>query len=356
MSVAIGLALSGGGYRAVAFGLGAMRALHDRGLLETVQVVSGISGGSVLGALYAYGPPAFPDFEREVLQLLNHNLQLELLRRAITPTALVRNSSSALRAAVTGSLRRHNRTDALVAALTARGLDVPVTAVNRPGLATILSATDLASGNAVRFGSTVSSCSAYGTIVDPVPVADAVAASAAYPLLLPALVRRYRFQSRDGRQQHHDVAMTDGGVYDNLGLTPLQPGRSRQHTAQVHNLTHIIAVDAGRGSTLRRPARFLPARLVRSFDITWAKTQDAGRSRIHEDAAADRLRGFLYVYLGMRDQRLPIPVPDLVPRDAVLRYPTNFARIRPDALTQLTIRGEQLTRTLLDYYHSDLGT
>ncbi|CCQ46129.1 putative secreted domain protein [Pseudarthrobacter siccitolerans] len=59
--------------------------------------------------------------------------------------------------------------------------------VTHPNLDAIISATDLATANAVRFGSLVSSSSPYGRITDSVPVADAVAASAAFPALLPAL-------------------------------------------------------------------------------------------------------------------------------------------------------------------------
>ena len=40
----IGLALSGGGSRAIAFHLGCLRALHDLGVLEKVGVISTVSG------------------------------------------------------------------------------------------------------------------------------------------------------------------------------------------------------------------------------------------------------------------------------------------------------------------------
>ena len=60
----IGLALSGGGSRAMAFHLGCLRALDDLGILERVGVLSTISGGSVVGALYAYTPHlSFTEFE-----------------------------------------------------------------------------------------------------------------------------------------------------------------------------------------------------------------------------------------------------------------------------------------------------
>lgn len=48
----IGLALSGGGYRAAAYHLGTLRALHKMGLLEKVDVISSVSGGSIIAAFY----------------------------------------------------------------------------------------------------------------------------------------------------------------------------------------------------------------------------------------------------------------------------------------------------------------
>ena len=41
----IGLALSGGGYRAAAYHVGTLRALRYLGLLDKVDVISSVSGG-----------------------------------------------------------------------------------------------------------------------------------------------------------------------------------------------------------------------------------------------------------------------------------------------------------------------
>ena len=75
------LALSWGGFRATCFGLGCLRALHDQDLLQHVTVISGISGGSVLAALYAYGPAEFAAFDAEVVDQLVRGLQLEMALR-----------------------------------------------------------------------------------------------------------------------------------------------------------------------------------------------------------------------------------------------------------------------------------
>lgn len=346
----IGLALSGGGFRATAFGLGCLRALADRDLLRHVRVVSGISGGSLLTAMWAYGPEEFAEFEASVIALLRSGLQLELVRRTFTPAAAVRNVNSVARTLVSGRSRSHTRTESLVKALTARPFGQRLVGdVTHPDLATVLSATDMASSNAVRFGSRVSSCSAYGVISTAVPVAEAVAASAAFPVLLPALTRTYEFH-RHGEVTRRQLAMTDGGVYDNLGLSPLLPGRSANHSDHVYDLDYIIAVDAGRGRAIRRAARYWPMRMKQTFDITYGKTQDAARARIHLAGESGQIKGFVHTYLGMADARLPVPVLDLVTRDRVERYPTNFAKMASPDVQAITVRGEQLTRVLLAHY------
>lgn len=48
----LGLALSGGGFRAAFFHLGVLAQMADQGLLRTVEVISTVSGGSIIGALY----------------------------------------------------------------------------------------------------------------------------------------------------------------------------------------------------------------------------------------------------------------------------------------------------------------
>ena len=45
-----GLALSGGGFRAVLYHLGLVRFLRDAGILSRVTHISSVSGGSIIGA------------------------------------------------------------------------------------------------------------------------------------------------------------------------------------------------------------------------------------------------------------------------------------------------------------------
>ncbi|MEV0290705.1 patatin-like phospholipase family protein [Kribbella sp. NPDC050820] len=352
----IGLAFSGGGSRAAAFGLGALRALHDRNLLGDVEVVSGISGGSLLSALWAYGPSDFDEFDESVTRLLSRGLQTELIRRAFSPRRAAANLTSGVAAALPGRNRRSTRTESLVDTLAARSFGrKTMPEVTQPGLDVIISATDLSTANAVRFGSKVSSCSPYGVISEPVPVADAVAASAAFPALLPQLNRSYTFTQSDGTVRRKTMLMTDGGIYDNLGLTPLLPGRSSAFTSHVYDLDYLIAIDAGSGRTTpRAPNRWL-FRMKRSLEIAHIRNQDGTRALVHQLAESGRLKGIVYSYLGMNDARLPRPLKDLVPRQRVFSYRTNFAKMSPENLAALTTRGEQLTRTLIDAYCPELG-
>lgn len=350
----IGLALSGGGFRATVFGLGALRALHDRGVLGDVTVVSGISGGSLLAAMWAYGPQSFAEFDTSVTSLVTAGLQWEIAWRAAAPRAVLADAASLSRAVAGkpfGGQRSCTRTEALVQALAARPFGQrQLRDVTRPGLATVISATDLATGNAVRFGSETSSLSSVGDITEPVPVADAVAASAAFPALLPHLSRTYTFTRRDGTQERRALRMTDGGVYDNLGITPLMPRRSTAHTSHIYDLDYIIAVDAGQGRLVRTAPNFMLGRLWRTFQITYRRAQDGSRAQLNRAADTGAIQGFIHAYLATRDERLPLPLADLIPRDAVAHYRTDFGRMSPESLQLIATRGEQVTRILIEHY------
>jgi predicted acylesterase/phospholipase RssA len=254
-------------------------------------------------------------------------------------------------------LRTANRTDALRDELAHRVFgDQVVGQVTHRDLATVIAATDLRTGNAVRFGSLNSSCSAYGIITAPVTVAEAVAASAAFPLLLPAMERTYTF-TRPGTSApgQHVLLLTDGGIYDNLGLSVPEPERSADpHRARLRRrLDHLLRRRPGKAPPDNRPLRRNPpAAQLRHHP---RRAQDAARTKLHAAAAAGQLRGVVHAYLCMPDERAPIPVADLVPVTAVRRYPTDFKAMKPADIQRIATRGEQLTRVLIAHYCPDLS-
>ena len=90
----------------------------------------------------------------------------------------------------------------------------------------IINATDLRTGSVFYFSAKESGSWRLGKLARTnIALAYAVAASSAYPLLFPAIDERLPFNRRDGSRRIERVTLTDGGVYDNLGLAPLWPER-----------------------------------------------------------------------------------------------------------------------------------
>jgi NTE family protein len=363
----IGLALSGGGFRAVAFHLGVLRALHDRGVLELVDVVSSVSGGSIIAAMWAYSDDTFEDFDRRVVALLQEGLMGKIARRTLLSRRTLQGAASASLAAFGSAAasaarlagrrdaaplfrRRVNRTSAVIDVF-ARTLfgTRKITDVKRD-VAVVINAAELRSGNAFRFGNTESGSSRYGRLrTNDVPLATAVGASAAYPVALPAIDTVYDFVGFNGQRRSERVLLTDGGVYDNLGLTALEPGRDPRFSTNVHPVDFIVSADAGQGVLeMDRWPLWWPSRMKRSFESVYRKVQDAGKGLLHEHSEAGKLEGFTLALLGMQDRALPLRPPDLVPRDAVIGYPTDFAAMSHDNLSLLSLRGEQLVRLTIE--------
>ena len=81
----IGLALSGGGYRAAAYHIGTLRALHKLGILNKVDVISSVSGGSIIAAYYGLHDGSYESFEKD----FSEKIQTGVLHLAIANFLLV---------------------------------------------------------------------------------------------------------------------------------------------------------------------------------------------------------------------------------------------------------------------------
>jgi NTE family protein len=263
------------------------------------------------------------------------------------PTRRVERSLAALRQSlpVWGSL-----TTAFEQTLTRLFGSKNVRDVARPGLHVVINACDLKTGTAFRFGSQRSGGWRYGQIVGTAPtVAKAVAASAAFPIILPPLIETFEF-TKAGSVKAQSVVLTDGGVFDNLGVSVLEPGRDGDIT-DTYPVTHIISLNAGPGQLEGGDHPFWwVGRVAKSFEAVHRKSQDHVYSRLHRYVETGELGGFGMIYLGQQDHRLPYRPPDLVTRDEVREYPTDFAPIPAKDLGLLTKRGEQLTHIIIDRY------
>lgn len=393
----IGLALSGGGSRAIAYHLGCLRALKEANLLKSVEIISTVSGGSIIGAMYAYRECSFEQFEKDVRNLLREGLLWKIVGRTLHPKNLVRSIATSVTAGtaakatqgisliaklaqsacetldlMSGSRasrsdwsaalsppfsRWWSRSDAFEEALSNRLFgDKKLKAPRRNDLDVVINATELKTGTAFRYGSKLTSAWRYGCVMDDCTVAEAVSASAAYPLFLPAFHRRYTFGDRESSKE--EVVLTDGGVYDNLGSTCLEPDRNSKYTDHVYNPNSIVVCHAGMGQwpEKSRPYGWI-SRMPRSMLTTFRKNEDGQKGQVVRWGVQDTspFRNSILTSLGQKDEKLHqdlgdnIP-DDLVPREKVINYPTDFNAMPRKDINRIVRRGEQVTRLLVKSY------
>jgi NTE family protein len=176
----IGLALSGGGSRAMAFHLGCLRALNQLGLLDRIDVLSTVSGGSVIGAFFHAYQGDFASFEATMRKVLSQGLVKRMCRRLFSKVvaafaviglialfvALIRTVTSILRMITPPSLARHferveirsplhrfaSRTSLLEAALDDLLFKGAILSDLRAKPHLVINASELRTGSAFRFG------------------------------------------------------------------------------------------------------------------------------------------------------------------------------------------------------------
>jgi NTE family protein len=224
----VGLCLSGGGFRATLFHLGALRRLNELGLLSSLRTVSSVSGGSIAAACLATavaqcgqpGSGVLPDWAERVEQPL----------RAFT-TADQRTGPILKRLLPWNWFKGSTGVEGLAAAyengLTRLRLgELPAT----PNF--VLCATDMGYGvnwtfERERMGDYQAG---YCEPPDDWPLARAVAASSCFPPIfnpLPVRIAPERYAggkapaNAQRRAILRDLRLTDGGDYDNLGLEPV---------------------------------------------------------------------------------------------------------------------------------------
>ncbi|HEY6632908.1 MAG TPA: patatin-like phospholipase family protein [Rhizobiaceae bacterium] len=181
-STVIGLAISGGGTRAAAFGYGVLRGLDEivvdrhprrRTAVDDIRMISGTSGGAVTAAYFGYKGSAYVDLrERFLLQ----NAQKEL-HSHISPLNLIRvyNGGANDRSTFADWLNRNVFDGRTYAAFQRK--DAPVVWIN---------ASDIYNGTPFDF--TYDTFAALCSDLEKVRIADAVAASAAFPVVFAPLV------------------------------------------------------------------------------------------------------------------------------------------------------------------------
>lgn len=252
-STAVIVALSGGGARSAAFGYGVLSALAEqrasgrtgRSLADEVTAIAGVSGGGILAAHFALrGPQGLPAFRRDFLDQDPEGA----LRTSFTPINLLRGYRGGVNdlSGLADWLDAH-----LYRGASLGDLDQP----GRPRL--LLHATELY--NRAPFPFDRDSFRAICSDYDAFPLAHAVAASSAVPVLFSPIVlenfnptcpaaghgtpshERSAFarhveasQTRYANEPElHYLKLLDGGLVDNLAVRNLIRAMSRPAPALV---------------------------------------------------------------------------------------------------------------------------
>jgi NTE family protein len=251
------LAFSGGGARASAFAYGVLQELAatrimtskgERRLLDEVDIISSVSGGSFTNAYFAlYGDRVFKDFEQRFLRVkIQSELEKGLFKHA-------------------GKLgsRTYGRSDMAADLYDEKIFDHKTFGdIKRPGVPfTIINSTDIASGSRIAF--TARMFDLFCANLDRYPISRAVAASSAVPgaatpitlknyagqcgyepaawlqvpAISPASARATPEETIDYRKyldasERPWVHLVDGGISDNLGLRPFYTVFNIEHNSE----------------------------------------------------------------------------------------------------------------------------
>ncbi|MFM7205554.1 MAG: patatin-like phospholipase family protein [Planctomycetaceae bacterium] len=285
----IGLALSGGGFRATLYHLGVIRYLRDCKALDLVGDIAAVSGGSILAAhlvlnwhRYTGDDDAFAEAAREIIGFVQHDVRNRIVRRlpllfpirlfgkltgwhaaAFTPNALLER---AYRRFLYGDRRLFELPEQPALHMLSTNVSDGVMAVfDREGL----HIQKRAEGGDDPFhhvaGQTAS-------------IAKVVSASSAFPGFFPPVeITAADLGVHEG--QFPTESFTDGGVYDNLGIRAfawLTAHRGRTYQ-------RVIVSDAGKPFQIlgNAPLGFI-AQSIRATDILWDRVWQLERENFGE--------------------------------------------------------------------------
>jgi NTE family protein len=312
----IGLALSGGGFRATLFHIGSLRRLLELSVLQRISRISSVSGGSITSGVLALAWNELRDagFDLDTF-----------IRRVEMPLREFCRRRVDVRAAGEGLLLPFKRAGDAVADEYRRHLFGTKTLQDLPFSPNfIFMATNLQTGRGVRFSKPYLGDYLVGLVRSPtIPLATAIAASSAFPPFLSPVVLEEpgRFEAVEGslfhdRPEYTKVLwLTDGGVYDNLGL---QTVWNRCRT--------VLASDAGAPFAFVEGAETDWVRqTLRALDIATDQARGLRKLALVDDYQRKERGG---AYWGIDTDIDGYPIADALPCDEALVAPLAGIRTR----------------------------
>ena len=213
------LCLSGGGYRAMVFHVGVLWRLYQAGLLSGIKRISSVSGGSITAGLLG--------LKWRELSFQPANLENDFVPKVVRPLRAMASETIDAEAVVFGIILPGRVSDRVAGAYDAT-LFNGASLQNLPDEPRfVINATNVQSCVLWRFMKPYMRDYRVGEVRKPtMPLAQAVAASSAFPPVLSPFELRLdpdKFTPGTGLDLQRPpftsrVILTDGGVYDNLGL------------------------------------------------------------------------------------------------------------------------------------------
>jgi predicted acylesterase/phospholipase RssA len=235
----VGLAISGGGSRSANFSAAVMFELQRLGLLDKVDAISSVSGGSLTAAYYCLNGDGHWN-PGNLQRLMTHAFAADAWNVVLQPWNLIAlgvsdwDRSDILADSFNRTLFTHDGRVQTYADLRP----------DRPRL--LINATDLQSGH--RFVFANESFDAINSDLSKYPVGYAVAASSSVPVVLHQVTLR-DFSTVFTQYRH----FVDGGINDNLGVLSLletykaenDDAKAKNQPAPYHKGAVLLIVDAG---------------------------------------------------------------------------------------------------------------
>ena len=324
----IGLALSGGGFRAAAFHLGVMRHLQNLGLLAKLDLLSCVSGGSIAGGALAANWGKANALER---------LDTYLRTKSVAVASVIGGLLDPFETRLEKLADTYDRD--LFAGTNLSGL--------RSGPRIYFNATNLSTGNLFFFvagGGLAEEMGEHELGVTPAPnflVSRAVAASSAFPPVFGPLRLNPDVYPPGAVVEY--VTLTDGGVYDNMGVNPLlRVARNR--------LDYIIISDGGK--PFRNDAQSTESGAIvlkASLDIMMEQIRGLEFDRIqHRHLAAKGPKPLWFSIDSTEGEQQP---GDAARASSI---GTNLKKLSPDEMSVLTRHGSSLLAARIDRYAPEL--
>jgi NTE family protein len=270
----LALCLSGGGYRAMVFHVGVLWRLNEVGILHKLDRISSVSGGSITAGVLAKNWKQLTWDPQQVATNFDEQLVIQVRQmsktgvdvKAVLEGLLPFGDSAADR--VAAAYRKHLFGDTSLQQLP----DTPRFVFN---------STNLESGVLLRFSKPYLADYRVGRIMNPdLPLAVAVAASSAFPPVLSPCTLHLKGQIWTDERGNEltepgfrdEIKVTDGGVYDNLGL---ETAWKRYRSIIVSDAGGQVADDADPPTDpLRQTARVLD--LIHNQALALRKRQVIG--------------------------------------------------------------------------------